>query len=79
MTDRVTPLPGPKRRAPRCTICGKPAQDPFRPFCSERCKRIDLNRWFTGNYVISRPATEEEVAREDAARQPDGEDDDRET
>ena len=48
------PLPKP------CAICGKPAADRFRPFCSARCKDVDLNRWFSGAYAI--PGTElEEV------------------
>jgi len=28
-----------------------------RPFCSERCKLIDLHHWFAGDYVISDPLT----------------------
>jgi endogenous inhibitor of DNA gyrase (YacG/DUF329 family) len=76
MSDTVTPLPGRRRAAPRCTICGKPAKDPFTPFCSERCKRVDLNRWFTGNYVISRPATDEDVSREEGAREEGARDED---
>jgi hypothetical protein len=35
-----------------CPICGKPAVERFRPFCSARCKDVDLNRWFTGAYAI---------------------------
>jgi endogenous inhibitor of DNA gyrase (YacG/DUF329 family) len=35
-----------------CPICGKPAVDKFRPFCSPRCADVDLNRWLTGSYVI---------------------------
>ena len=35
-----------------CPICGKPAAEKFRPFCSARCADIDLNRWFTGSYAI---------------------------
>ena len=43
-----------------CPICGKPALERFRPFCSPRCKDVDLNRWFSGAYAI--PGTElEEV------------------
>jgi len=68
MTDRITPLPERKRAAPRCAVCGRPAKDPFTPFCSERCKRVDLNRWFQGGYVISRPATDEDMARDEAER-----------
>ena len=39
-----------------CPICGKPAAERFRPFCSGRCKDVDLNRWFSGAYAI--PAAE---------------------
>ncbi len=28
---------------------------PFRPFCSERCKLIDLDNWLAGRYRISTP------------------------
>ena len=41
-----------------CPICGKPADEKFKPFCSKRCADIDLNRWLTGNYVI--PARDDE-------------------
>ena len=27
----------------------------FRPFCSERCKMVDLGRWLDGTYSISEP------------------------
>ncbi|HNT34559.1 MAG TPA: DNA gyrase inhibitor YacG [bacterium] len=48
-------------RAHKCPTCGKPVeprkpQDPTPPeypFCSARCKQIDLGRWFLGNYAIS--------------------------
>jgi uncharacterized protein len=39
-----------------CAICGKPAVARFRPFCSPRCKDVDLNRWFKGVYSV--PAVE---------------------
>ena len=39
-----------------CPICGKPAVEHSRPFCSPRCKDVDLNRWFKGAYAI--PAVE---------------------
>ncbi len=39
-----------------CPICGKPTAERFRPFCSGRCKDVDLNRWFKGAYAI--PAVE---------------------
>jgi endogenous inhibitor of DNA gyrase (YacG/DUF329 family) len=47
--------PSPSRA---CPICGKPVATRFRPFCSGRCKDVDLNRWLTGAYAI--PAVESE-------------------
>lgn len=41
---------------PGCPICGKPALPAFAPFCSARCKQIDLNRWLSEVYVV--PGTE---------------------
>jgi endogenous inhibitor of DNA gyrase (YacG/DUF329 family) len=35
-----------------CPICGKPATDASRPFCSERCRDVDLNRWLSDSYSI---------------------------
>ena len=49
MNDDVkTPLP----RLKTCPICGKPAVQATRPFCSSRCRDVDLNRWLKGSYVI---------------------------
>lgn len=36
----------------RCPVCGKPAAEASRPFCSERCRDVDLNRWLSGGYAI---------------------------
>ena len=38
----------------RCPICGKPVDrdDPNMPFCSDRCRLIDLGNWASGKYVI---------------------------
>ena len=48
----------PARRRPTpggCPVCGKPAPagTAFVPFCSGRCKMVDLGRWLTGDYVIA--------------------------
>jgi endogenous inhibitor of DNA gyrase (YacG/DUF329 family) len=32
-----------------------------RPFCSQRCRTIDLGSWLTGAYRISRPVEEEDL------------------
>jgi uncharacterized protein len=37
---------------PACRICGKPVSAEHRPFCSPRCRNIDLGRWLKGNYKI---------------------------
>jgi len=44
--------PPPKRRPKRCPICGRPAAPETHPFCSERCREVDLGRWLSGTYVI---------------------------
>jgi endogenous inhibitor of DNA gyrase (YacG/DUF329 family) len=40
------------KKVGRCPICGKPASEKTRPFCSPRCRDVDLNRWLSGSYVI---------------------------
>lgn len=51
----------PPRPQPRCPICGRPAQEAARPFCSRRCAQVDLGRWMTGSYTIpAGPADDEE-------------------
>ncbi|MGH6715740.1 MAG: DNA gyrase inhibitor YacG [Bradyrhizobium sp.] len=44
----------------RCPICGKPAQEATRPFCSKRCRAVDLNRWLSGTYVVPGSDDDEE-------------------
>ncbi len=46
----------PVHGAKPCPICGKPAQVRFRPFCSARCRLVDLGRWLNGSYSV--PAVE---------------------
>ena len=54
----------PKRRVRslRCPACRKLvlATDPEFPFCSERCRLIDLSKWASGAYVISSPLNDPE-------------------
>jgi len=44
----------------RCPICKKAVKstDAEFPFCSERCRTIDLGKWARGAYVISSPVTD---------------------
>lgn len=64
---------------PICPICQSalPRQDrtgPF-PFCSWRCKKLDLYRWLNEEYRISEPVTPENVLElevDDAAQRGEG-------
>lgn len=49
-----------------CVICGTEsvydgALPERYPFCSDRCKMVDLGRWFRGQYSIERDVTPEDV------------------
>jgi endogenous inhibitor of DNA gyrase (YacG/DUF329 family) len=51
-----------------CPTCQRPVEwlpeSPFRPFCSERCKLIDLGAWFSEQHAI--PGAEMPVVHSDA-------------
>ncbi len=48
--------PSAKPRKVRCPTCGADvvwsAESPYRPFCSERCRLIDLGAWATDKYRV---------------------------
>lgn len=58
LNSHIAAMTEPTMRTRKCPICGKPAQEPTRPFCSDRCKMLDLNRWLSGAYRI--PAASDE-------------------
>ena len=64
----------------KCPTCGKPTQredNPWRPFCSERCQLIDFDKWTSEEYrvpgrpinaaEITEPSSPENAGEEDAA------------
>ena len=51
-----------KASAKPCAICGKPASATSRPFCSERCRDVDLNRWLSNSYTIPAAKDDDEDA-----------------
>jgi endogenous inhibitor of DNA gyrase (YacG/DUF329 family) len=60
-----------------CPTCGKPVewgpQSPWRPFCSERCKTIDLGGWASEQYRVPVPEdkdTPEEDGPDTPQREP---------
>jgi uncharacterized protein len=58
-----TPSKKASKKASRpCPICGKPAEHAFRPFCSSRCRDVDLNRWLSGTYIV--PGRDDEAEEE---------------
>ncbi len=52
--SKVVPL-RPNRPCPECRL---ESSREFWPFCSRRCKEVDMNRWLSGAYVI--PARDDE-------------------
>ena len=43
----------PLRKPVACPNCGSSSQRDDYPFCSKRCRDMDLHRWFSGNYALS--------------------------
>jgi len=56
-------MPRKKVSSLRCPSCRTLvlAGDANFPFCSDRCRLIDLGRWASGGYVISTPITDPEM------------------
>lgn len=62
-----------KRAQIRCPTCRKAVRrtDPEFPFCSRRCRTIDLGKWASGAYVISSPLNQaDQTGEADYALQP---------
>lgn len=52
------------KKKSRCPICARAIvlEDlPTRPFCSERCKLLDLGKWASGRYAIPGPKADPEI------------------
>lgn len=50
-------MTAPAVKTVKCPACGQPsrwaADNTFRPFCSERCKLIDLGAWAADRYSVA--------------------------
>jgi endogenous inhibitor of DNA gyrase (YacG/DUF329 family) len=57
----------------KCPICRKSvtSQGADFPFCSERCRLLDLGKWASGGYVISSPVQDGDEGIEDLSRESD--------
>ena len=61
---RACPLRYAFRMKRRCPICDKVTDSEGNadfPFCSERCRLLDLGNWSSEKYVISEPAFDESM------------------
>ncbi len=59
---------------PRCPICQRSvaAVEPkVLPFCSDRCRQVDLGRWLGGDYRIPVRTDDEDEDGDGAVRRPD--------
>lgn len=58
-----------------CPICGRRTEyspaNRWRPFCSERCKLIDLGQWASGGYAIAGDPQEAEAPADPSAPRSD--------
>jgi endogenous inhibitor of DNA gyrase (YacG/DUF329 family) len=57
-----------------CPICNRPtdsATDPDFPFCSDRCRLVDLGNWASERYVVSEPVFEEGEAGDKDSHEPE--------
>ena len=49
----------------KCPVCGKESDfnaEPLGPFCSQRCKLIDLGKWLSEEYRVSEPLRPDHLA-----------------
>lgn len=61
-------------RTAKCANCGKPVVAEYRPFCSPRCKDLDLSRWLRGVYAIPAGNDDEDGERPTGDAQNSGRD-----
>ncbi len=63
---------------PQCPTCGKPVEfkdNEWRPFCSERCKLIDFDKWTSEEYRVAGPSVDPaEMPSQPAAADEENED-----
>jgi len=70
----VSARPTAAPRSVPCPRCGKQAawvpENPFRPFCSERCKTVDLGAWAAEEYRVAAVEQGEEAGTPPAGSPP---------
>ena len=51
-----------------CPICARDSDAKLHPFCSARCRDVDLGRWLRGSYSIPADAVEDDTSTDDTSR-----------
>lgn len=57
-----------------CPVCGRKAaffDEPIGPFCSKRCKMVDLGYWFNEDYRMSEPLSADAFEEYESLEGPD--------
>jgi uncharacterized protein len=60
-------------RRVKCPTCHREiawSESPFRPFCSERCRLIDLGAWLTEKHAIPGEPAPDDAAGENTTEEP---------
>jgi endogenous inhibitor of DNA gyrase (YacG/DUF329 family) len=73
-SNNGTRIKGMKNSKIKCPVCRKETQwddNPFKPFCSERCKLIDLGKWASEDYRI--PGEKKDIPDAEEDEKKDGE------
>ena len=65
------PEPAIPKRIVRCPTCGGDSvyapDNAFRPFCSERCRNVDLGAWASEGYRMAAPPTSVDAEGDESA------------
>ena len=61
---KVTPL----RKTQPCPECRRPSTRENYPFCSDRCRSLDLARWLNGSYAIPVADDESSASGQDGGK-----------
>jgi endogenous inhibitor of DNA gyrase (YacG/DUF329 family) len=60
---------------PRCPVCGELVtleETPTRPFCSPRCRQVDLGRWLDERYSLPVESDDEPESEDEDRGQEEG-------
>jgi endogenous inhibitor of DNA gyrase (YacG/DUF329 family) len=53
----------PEVKCPTCHKLGRWFETPYGPFCSKRCRLVDLGKWFNEEHAVSEPLRPEHLEK----------------